>query len=211
MTQLSSLRSRTRSELKIDPNGRVWSDAILNQNINEAVTQIETDGDYNWEFNDNSYSVTTVDGTADYALPSDFVRIEYGAIKWDGGELNPRDYRELFRYNDMTQEGTVSWYYLRGSNIGLYPIPNQAKTLTFLYRSQLDSMVNDSDDSGMPSNFDEAICAYAEFLCWMDVNDREQQDRAMEKYRLALEGLNSQYLGRRDEANFEFTFESING
>lgn len=209
MSTLSALRSRARTELKIDPNGRVWSDATLNQNINQAVLQIQQDGDYNWDFNDGDYSVPTVASTATYALPSDFVRIEYGSIKWNENPLDPKDYRTLFRNYDLTQEGTVGWYYLRGSNIGLYPIPDNAQTLTYLYRAKLATMSSDTDDSGMPDAFDEAICAYAEFLCWMDVKDKEQQDRAFEKYGVCMEGLNAQYLGRRDEANFQFDYETI--
>lgn len=209
MTTLSGLRSRTRTELKIDPNGRVWSDNVLNQNINQAVKQIQQDGDYNWFFNDNVYSVPTVVSTATYAMPSNYVRLELGSIKWNNNPLDPRDYRTLFRDFDLTQEGTPGWYYLRGTNVGLYPIPNAVQTLTYLYRGSLTSMSADTDDSGMPDTFDEAICAYAEFLCWMDVKDREAQERAFEKYNVTMEGLNAQYLGRRDEADFQFQFETI--
>jgi hypothetical protein len=164
-----------------------------------------------WHFNDATHTTTTVASTQEYSLPTDFVRVEGPTVKYDNTILTRREYADLFSsYQDLTTEGNPSTYYLRGDNIGLFQVPNAAKTLKFLYRKQLTAMSADTDDSGMPSNFDEAIVAYAEHLCWGDLNGKEgSAQRAFEKYQSAIDALNAQYLGRRDDANFSFGFDTI--
>jgi len=70
----STIRSELRNDLRIDPNGKVWSDSVLNQLIHEAeievarrnitITDLET-----------STTFTTAIGDRSYDLPSDFLRI----------------------------------------------------------------------------------------------------------------------------------------
>ena len=43
-------RSNLRSDLKIDPNGRVWSDATLNRYLNEGQREVINDPDADWQF-----------------------------------------------------------------------------------------------------------------------------------------------------------------
>jgi hypothetical protein len=43
MSTLSVLRSRVRAETKKDPNGKVWSDSEVNNAVNQAVFQIQSD------------------------------------------------------------------------------------------------------------------------------------------------------------------------
>lgn len=70
----STIRSELRSDLRIDPNGKVWSDDVLNQLIHEGeievarrditITELETDTTF-----------TTVIGDRSYDLPTDLLRI----------------------------------------------------------------------------------------------------------------------------------------
>lgn len=213
MSTLSTLRSRVRLEkVRIDPNGRIQSDTILNSNINQAVTQIQQDGDFGWHFNDAEYSVATVASTATYALPSDFVRIEKGTVKWNTSLLERADYNWLVRTNSsLAVDGTPAYYYLRGVNIGLFQRPNEIQNLTFNYRKKLAAMAADGTDSGLPSDFDEAIIQYATYLCFAPFAGKEDKAlQAVQAYNEAMKGLNAQYLGTRDEENFGMGFETIN-
>lgn len=210
MSSLVTLRNRLRDELKIDKNGRVWNDTILNRNIVQAVRQIQQDGNFDWYFNDAEYSVATTPSTGTYTLPTGFIRFELGTVKWNGYPLEKADYRWLKRnYQTLSADGNPSCYYRRGTNIGLFLRPNAAQTLEFLYRKQLTDMSADADDSGMPSTFDEAIVQYAAYLTWNDIMGRaDKATESVQNYRLAMEGLYTQYLGRDDEGNFGFSFET---
>ncbi len=213
MSMLSALRSRVRLEkVRIDPNGRIQSDSILNNNINQAVTQIQQDGDFGWHFNDAEHSVATVVSTGTYALPSDFVRLEMGTVKWNAQPLDRAGYNWLVRTNSsLAVDGTPSYYYLRGVNIGLFQRPDAIQNLTFNYRKKLAAMAADGTDSGLPSDFDEAIIQYATYLCFSPFAGKEDKAlQAVQAYNEAMKGLNAQYLGTRDEENFGMGFETIN-
>jgi hypothetical protein len=155
------------------------------------------------------YTGSSVIGQGEYDLPDDFVRMELNGIKYDNMMLSVRDYRVVFDQYDLTQSGNPGIYYLRGNEFGILPLPTSIKTMSFLYRQALPDMTNDSDDSGMPTAFDEAIQSYTEYLCWNDLSPNPKTTQALEKYRLTMQGLYAQYLGRRDEANFAWGIESI--
>lgn len=207
-TTRQNLRDDLRLELKIDPNGRIWSDSILNKNIEKARTKIQADGGHNWSFNDGEYSVSSVAGTATYALPSDFVRLEEGQVRYNNTSVFPVDYARLkAQYPDLTSQGQPSFYYLRGANIGFFQVPNEVKTIDFCYRKKLTLFTADSDDSGMADEFNEAIIQYACYLCWSDIQGREDKaTQAIQNYTEAMDALYSQYLNRND-ANLTFKFE----
>ncbi len=212
MSTLQTLRDAVRiNKQKIDPNGRVWADSEVDTAIKQAVTQIQQDGDYNWHFNDAENSQNTVVSTGTYALPDGFVRIEKGTVKYNGQPLLPRDYGWLKRNNTtLAVDGNSSVYYLRGNNIGLFQRPNDIKVLEFLYRKKLATMAADASDSGMESDFDEAIVQYASYMLWSVIQGRNDNAiSAIQNYKQAMEGLNAQYLGRRDDADFSFKFETI--
>ena len=212
MSTLLTLRNLVRNnKQKIDLNGRVWSDGEINTAIKQAITQIQQDGDYNWHFNDAEFSQNTSIGTATYALPTGFVRIEKGTVKYNTQPLDPIRYATLKRnYTTLAVNGNPSVYYLRGVNIGLFQRPDAINVLEFLYRKKLTAMAVDVDDSGMESDFDEAIVQYASFMLWSVIQGRNDNAiSAIQNYKQAMEGLNEQYLGRRDDADFQFGFEVI--
>jgi len=212
MSTLLSLRSQLRQEMRVDPNGRIQPDAILNRNINQAVRQIQQDGDYNWHFNDAEYTVSTIVSIGTYLLPSDFVRLEFNTVKYNNYSIIPVDYRWLKRtVSTLATDGNPSYYYIRGSNIGIYARPNAIKTLEFEYRKQLPSMSSDGTDSGLSTDFDEAIVQYASFLCWQDFEGKENKTASsLQAYNETMKGLFAQYLGRRDEVNYGINFETTN-
>lgn len=208
MATLATLRSYLRSELKIDPNERVWSDSILNRAINDAVDQVQQDGDYNWHFNETENSESTVIDQAAYTLPSDFVRLELNSVTYDSSEIFKDDYNYLWKQGWFDTSGKPSKYALRGTSIYLALRPNEIKTLKYLYKSKLTAMVADADDSGLPDDFNLAVIKWAAYLAWSTIEGRENKGiAAAQDYQEAIKGLFAQYLGRRDEGDYQFNFE----
>lgn len=209
MSTRLELRDNLREEIKIDDKERIWSDAILNRNLETSKRQVQQDGNHDWFFNDAENTETTVAGTREYSLPSDFVRVERRTVLYNGNLMLKTTLNAIKRtFSDFTQQGTPNYYYVRGTIMGLHLIPNEAKTLNYLYRKKLPDYTADSDDSGMPSEFDEAMIQYAAYLTWNDVQGR--QDKAVEaiqNYKQALEGLKQQYILMRAEDIFTYNME----
>ena len=110
MSTRSQLRSKLRTELKIDPNGKVWSDATLNQFINSAYFQVQKDGNFNWRENDGNYSFSLSSGTQEYALPTGFIRTDL--VRYNGTELTATTKVDLKRQYASFVNGTPSKYYV---------------------------------------------------------------------------------------------------
>jgi hypothetical protein len=76
MTSQADLRARARQEYtKIDPNGKIWDDNILDFYVNESYTEIQRAGNYQWK-DCEQLATLTIDGSTMYDLPTDFVKIE---------------------------------------------------------------------------------------------------------------------------------------
>ncbi len=79
-----------------------------------------------YHVSDDSTSVTFVDGTQEYTLPTDCLKLKW--VKWNGRFLLPTDQEQL-RNNQAgwnTRTGTPTHYYLNARSIGFFPIPDAA-------------------------------------------------------------------------------------
>lgn len=208
MSTLQTLRDKLRSEIKIDPNGRIWSDTVLNRNINSAVSRIQADGNYNWHFCDAENSESTVAAQSAYALPANFARVEEGTVTYDTQVMTPVSYKYVLSASLLDQSGTPMYYSLRGTNMYLVAVPDAIKTLKYGYRKKLTEMSSDATDSGLPSEFDYPVIKWAAYLSWAAIRDGEQKAVAVaQDYQELMKDLFAQYLGRRDESDFNMTFE----
>lgn len=205
-----NIRDYLRGELKIDVNGRVWSDSVLNRNIEVARARIQQDGDFGWSFNDGESTIPTVASTGEYSLPTDFARLE--VVQYEGKNLAQATKQALIQnMGSVAVDGIPSYYYLFGDKIGFYARPSEtAKTITIMYRKKLAEFSTDASTETMPDEFIEAIVQYAAYLAWSDVQGREDKAiQAMQNYKEQIDGLNTQFLGRRDSADFCWKFETI--
>ena len=164
MSTRAQLRSKLRTELKIDPNGKVWSDPTLNQFINSAYFQLQKDGSFNWRENDGNYSFSLTSGTQEYSLPTGFIRTDL--VRYNGTELTSTSKVALKRQYSSFASGTPSKYYLNGGYIGLDVVPNVTGTLDIDYRKQLTAFTADADVSSFPETMDNAMVKYGAYLAW---------------------------------------------
>jgi hypothetical protein len=117
----------------------------------------------------------------------------------------------LLTNSSIAVDGTPGFYYLYGSYIGLFQRPTTIKNITIIARTSLAPFTTDASLEVMPDQFIEAIVQYAAYLSWSDIAGKEDKGiQSMQNYTQVKEGLNAQYLGRRDDANFQFGFEVIN-
>lgn len=81
---------------------------------------------------ENSYSVTTVAGTQEYAYPANAIAIR--RVVYDGKKLKPISFREddaaTGNDADTTNQGRPCFYYQFAQSIFLRPIPDNTLTLT---------------------------------------------------------------------------------
>ena len=158
-----------------DPNFRVrpsdYMDTALNNAQQGIATRLWTNAD------DIEYTVSTVSGTQEYSLLSNFGTLQ--TVTYDGKALIPTTLKEL----KNTYETFTNWmptnYYTRPWSIGLYPIPNAVWTLYMLYNSIMPTMT-DSIDATLPSYMDRAIICKAASELYGSTNPDKAQFREVQ-------------------------------
>lgn len=172
VTTLQDLRLLTRSTyLKIDPNAKVWSDDTLDVFINQAYHKVQSDMSFEWPEYETSVEITTVAWTETYTKPSDFVRLIW--LYDDTYNLTKTSKQQTMIVR--ATESKPSSYYLYGSSIGFYPVPDNAYTIDLLYYRQLPFLTS-SQGSGLPYEYNQVIALYATYLMLISV---EKQPKAI--------------------------------
>ena len=196
-SSLANLRSDLRTQLKIDPNGKIWNDSALNGYINDAHLQVQRDGDFSWKENiTGNFSPTMVVGTAEYALPDDFVRVLQVMI--NGGIKNVITKQEAKRRDGINypiQSGEPSNYYINGNFIGLWPVPNAIKPFSIDYKKKMPSLDSDSETIDFNTDYDSAIANYAAYLAWSGYRGASAQAQVeLTNYQRIIDVLKQSYL-----------------
>lgn len=194
MSTRAKLRSDLRTELKIDPNGKIWSDDVLNWYINSAYFQVQKDGNFDWRENMNGNTVfPTVIGTQEYSLPTDFIRTVL--IRFDGTELWKTDKTTLKRELQTFQNGSPSRYYIYWANIWFDVIPDKVRNIDFDYKKRLASLTADIDEIAFSDEFDSVIVKYAAFLAWWSPRGNASTSvQKKQEYDLMLNTLLNAYI-----------------
>lgn len=201
MTSRADLRALLQTETRIDPNAKIFTNTQNNTALQSAYLQVQKDWNFSWRENAASdSSITIVGWTQEYSLPSDFIRLEL--VTFDTQNLFQRDFIELKREIKTFTQWTPNEYFIRGTNIWLNPIPGIVKTLELFYRKRLPSL-SDSQDSILPSDFDQAIITYAAYFLWKTTSNRQKETDKLQEYKLLIETLRTSYL-EQDNADMNF-------
>lgn len=182
MSTKSQIKDRTRRELKIDPNGDIWSDVQINEYIDDFIGMVYSE--IGMDFKELSATLNLVDGTATYSLNS---LANYGkliSIKLAGREtlLKEVDKQELSNGRDLTTEGEPEFFYFYGDQaIGLYPVPDgNIATATVDYERE--APVLDSDESpAFNSSWHYVAALYAKARCLASMPGFESQSNIATK------------------------------
>jgi len=149
---LNYVRRHHNEENAQTPN---WSDAELYQLIeakcNEVISVIGL-------IEGKDTSTTTVNGTSDYAYPTNFVRIR--RVWFDGLPLKYVGFRqyESRRPTGVATTGTPREFLLWNNTISLIPTPSSAVTLTIFGEKKQSAITDATGTIDIPALFHHAIC-----------------------------------------------------
>ena len=196
----SALRTLIRNELKIDPNGKVWTDSTLNTYLNRSYLQLQQDWNLDWQENDAN---TTYTATAqETSLPTNFGKVSLVRYNWT--ELLVTTKLQLKREIATFQAWTPSRYYLYSNTLGTDTIPS-SWTIDLDYKKIIAWFTDDVDESAYPSNFDTALVKYSAYLAWSAPRGNAQTAaQKLQEYTLEKDTLIWSYI-YNDVNNLEFT------
>jgi len=124
---------------------------LIGQWVNRRYFQILRS--INWEYINEDYTVTTVAGTQDYALPTDFGKEMYAVDSTNNTNLKKIDFEEIVRnYSaSLTTAGYPERYAIFNSDDGskylrLHFVPNGAYNIVFPYMVKPAALSADTDE-----------------------------------------------------------------
>lgn len=186
-------RADLRTELKKDPNGKIWSDSALNGYLKSANLKIQKDGNFQWRENQGNTTFSTVVWTQEYTLPTDLGKVQL--VRYNGTNLLNTTKVILKREYANFVSWTPSKYYLFGSNIWFDVLPNGTWTIDLDYQARVTYPTDDTTETWFPEDYDIAIVKYAAFLAWSSIDGKQNTASAqLQEYTLELDTLYSTYI-----------------
>lgn len=184
-TSPAQLVSLVNTELRVNTNNKIWSTSTILGYINQAIRRVEID--MRLETNANapaSQSFSTVQGTQEYALPSDFAELDM--VQLNNGQttftLYPIEYQQTLLLNPNNTQSQPSQYYIRGFNIGLYQIPDSTYTVELFYQKLVSSLTVGGSNLELNDVYVPSLVKYAAYLAWSSTRDANQTALKLQQY-----------------------------
>lgn len=206
-TTPAQLVSQVNTELRVNTSSKIWNTSTILGYINQAIRRVEID--MRLESNANapaSSSTSTVAGTIEYALPSDFAEMDMVQLN-NGGSiftLYPIEYQQTKLLNPNDTQGLPSQYYIRGSNIGLYQPPNGVYTLLLFYKKLVTSLSIGGANLELNDVYTPSIVKYAAYLAWSSIKGAEQTAEAKKQQYLEEVGIQQARILAQDPNGMNF-------
>ena len=153
MTTIVSLREQL-NDITRDQNNRIRPVAMVDRAINNAYTSVQQELENFIDWTNETQTITTTAWTQEYTLASDFMILQ--TVVYNTTALLRTDKKKIIENGNNTTTGSPIYYYIKGNQIWLYPIPNDSKTVTIEYTSMLPTITS-GQDSEAPSLLDSAI------------------------------------------------------
>lgn len=199
---LSELRTLTRDNyIKIDPNGKIFGNTVLDSFLNRADFQLQKDWWHKRPQQYANYTVSTVAGTQEYDLPSDFIKLDL--VRYNGSELAKASKTDIKRMYATMTSGNPFAYYIYWTKLWLYPVPNTTGTIDLDYFKKLPTMTS-AVDSTFPEDFDDARAAYASYLAFNSVNKPDKAQLMFTDYSMQLNTLLNSYIYQDLDVSFSY-------
>jgi hypothetical protein len=123
---------------------------------------------------------TTVTGTSTYTMPAGCLRIDrvtYDGKKLKGANFRDRDFLDGTDYGSTLQSGKPEIYIPFGSEISLFPVPDDAKTLQWFFRKTPTRITNATAFTIQEETLQEMLPDYAIWKCSLKDQELARADR----------------------------------
>lgn len=121
---------------------------------------------------ETSFAVNTINGTASYALPTDFVRLLTLRNTTDHQDLDWVSIDELD--NSRAAVAKPTQFALYGNSLQVYPTPNGVYALSMRYLADTINLVADADVPAMPDDWVDVLVSYALSRAYRSEDDAQQ-------------------------------------
>lgn len=168
-----------------------------------------------WPFREKTGTLSTVAGTQEYSLSSNFSDIDENnitSVSIQGASNAKLQYmpyeqlRVLAPDFDYDGNGMPIYYYLKAGNIGFYQVPDAVYTVSVDYHKLLTELSADSDEPIIPVGYREALVQYA-LAKEHDYNtDPDLAVKAMNEYESFINKARMNLLTQPND-NFNFTIQ----
>jgi hypothetical protein len=176
---LAELRTAVRTRIGNPSTDGFFSDAQLNDLVNEALQAISIEDDWPWL--QTSENIALVAGTAAYTPTAGWVRTKQLFIQ-EGDPLTFVSLAEIDAYG-IQNRGTPDVYTIYGDQVLVRPVPQVAATLIHQYNKSEPLITVDGTSPLMPVIFHYAIVAYAAHLAQKRQGDLAQADAELRDYK----------------------------
>lgn len=190
--QLDDLITKSRDRLGTSVTSR-FDDAVVTAALNDAAKRLQLEFDIKNKYTSAILSFTS----GSVAIPSDYVASSQEELFSDiNSPYKKVDERRFLDNEDKT-------YKVGTSTINIYPA--STTSLTFFYAQEIGEMSENTDDSGLPKELDEA---HALLACQIMLEDNRQYDAAQvfeNRYRERMRSLRhriKQRYGSAQQSDF---------
>ncbi len=174
---LTQLLARVRTKGNFKSSDTRLTDAVLTGIINEALEQSALDRDWPWLL--KKEVITTVSGTSEVAVPTDYLRTFSINDATTGYPLSMRSVVEL---DQTIQVGRPTAYNEYGGFILLKPIPNGVYTFTHRYVRVEVTLVSGGDTPMIPLAMSAGVVDWAVKLASEEIKATESALVAERRY-----------------------------
>lgn len=154
------------------------SDSDLNSIMAQGLADIAARYDWPWAY--KTATISLVDGTSEYSLPADTMKIDELVYDAEGKTRLARTTIQAVKaeFGDVVGDSDLPdrYYLTAGDKIVFVPTPDAAKTVNVFYYATPDPTLFDADGEEPPfhSAFHLAIAEFAASTVW---DSLEQEDR----------------------------------
>jgi hypothetical protein len=179
---LSALRTEV---LNHGFDGSIFSASVLNQYLNDALSELSAKAQYYGE--EQQQTVTMTAGQSHYSFPTDMTKLRSVRLTNPPQELGLIDLRDIDR--SSSSSGTPYAYAIDGAGITVYPTPDSSYTMLVRYWQVLSPMVYDTDVAGLPPRYHRSLTYYAIARCFEREDDVQQAQYYDQKWQETIRNL----------------------
>lgn len=180
MATLDQLETRVRDRMAAHLSDTFLTDARVDAQINVALQQICSEHDWPWLQAEPPATITTVAGTASYAVPADYLRTVALTSATTGETLSRRPLREIRR---TINQGTPSVFTIYGNKVHLRAIPSGVFTITHDYIKIEPALANGSDVALIPDLYNEGVVEFSAYLLFRATREETKAQEALTAYK----------------------------